>query len=78
MSANDDDPEENKKKQKQYMWLGFGNYSGDGTQGLLNPGNVRTDSSIFDKLFELFGVKEKPKKRIRRNCKTKIKRAFSK
>ena len=62
MSANDDDPEENKKKQKQYMWLGFGNYSGDGTQGPMNPGNMRADPGIFDKLFELFGVKEKPKK----------------
>jgi hypothetical protein len=62
MSANDDDPEENKKKQKQYMWLGFGNYSGDGTQGPINPGNVRASVGIFDKLFELFGVREKPKK----------------
>jgi len=71
MSANDDDPEENKKKQKQYMWLGFGNYSGDGTQGPINPGNVRADSSIFDKLFELFGVKEKPKKESEETVKPK-------
>ena len=62
MSANDDDPEENKKKQKKYMWLGFGNYSGGATQGPINPGNIRADVGIFDKLFELFGVKEKASK----------------
>ncbi len=71
MSANDDDPEENKKKQKQYMWLGFGNYSGDGTQGPMNPGNMRADPGIFDKLFELFGVKEKPKKESEETVKPK-------
>jgi len=61
MSANDD-PEENKKKQKKYMWLGFGSYSGAATQGPINPGNIRADVGIFDKLFELFGVKEKTSK----------------
>ena len=71
MPANDDDPEENKKKQKQYMWLGFGNYSGDGTQGPMNPGNMRADPGIFDKLFELFGVKEKPKKESEETVKPK-------
>ena len=61
MSANDENPEGNKKKQKKYMWLGFGNYSGGGTQGPINPGNIRADPGIFDKLFELFGLKAKSK-----------------
>ena len=43
------------------MWLGFGNYSGGGLQGPINPGNVRADPSIFDRLLELFGLKEKIK-----------------
>jgi hypothetical protein len=44
------------------MWLGFGNSSGDASQGPINPGNVRASPGMFDKLFELFGVKEKDKK----------------
>jgi hypothetical protein len=56
------DLEAQSKKQKKYMWLGFGDYSGDGLQGPINPGNVRASPGIFDKLFELFGVKEKDKK----------------
>jgi hypothetical protein len=71
MSTNDSEPEENKKKQKQYMWLGFGNYPGGGIQGPINPGNVRADVSIFDKLFELFGVKDKPKKEAEETVKPK-------
>ena len=72
MSANDENPEENKKKQKKYMWLGFGNYSGGGTQGPINPGNIRADPGLFDKLFELFGVKDKaPKEEEDRTKKTK-------
>ena len=59
MSTNDENPEEHKKKQKKYMWLGFGSYSGGGVQGPINPGNVRADPGIFDKLFEFFGLKEK-------------------
>jgi hypothetical protein len=43
------------------MWLGYGNYSGGGMQGPINPGNIRADPGIFDKLFELFGLKGKRK-----------------
>ena len=62
MSTDDENPEEHKNKQKKYMWLGFGNYAGGGTQGPINPGNIRTDPGIFDKLFEFFGVKDKAPK----------------
>ena len=48
-----------KQEEKKYMWLGFGNYSGGGLQGPINPGNVRADPGIFDKLFELFGLTKK-------------------
>lgn len=61
MSPNDDNPEENKKKQKKYLWFGYGPYPG-GEMGAFHPVNIRADPSIFDKLFELFGVKEKSKK----------------
>jgi hypothetical protein len=61
MTKNNDDFED-KGKKKQYMWLGFGNYSGGGLQGPVNPGNVRASPSIFDKLLEFFGVKDKDKK----------------
>lgn len=50
---------EGKKKEEKYMWLGFGNYSTGGLQGPINPGNIRVDPGIFNKLLELFGVKEK-------------------
>jgi hypothetical protein len=59
MSPNDDNPEEMKKQQKKYLWFGFGGYSGAGEAGAFNPVNIRADSNIFDKLFEIFGVKEK-------------------
>jgi len=60
MSPNDDDPKEQKKK--KYLWFGYGGYANFGEFGPTNPGNIRADPGIFDKLFELFGVKEKPKK----------------
>ena len=50
-----------KKKEEKYMWLGFGNYSGGGVQGPINPRNIRADPGIFGKLFELFGLKKKDK-----------------
>ena len=62
MSKNKQDVEGRKVEKKKFMWLGFGDYSGDGTQGPINPGNVRASPGMFDKLFELFGVKEKDKK----------------
>jgi hypothetical protein len=61
MSQNSDDPEEKKKKGKKYLWFGYGSYSGPGEIGGFNPVNIRADSHIFDKLFEIFGIKEKPK-----------------
>lgn len=54
MSPNDDDPKEQKKK--KYLWFGYGSY---GDVNAFQPTNVRADPGIFDKLFELFGVKEK-------------------
>jgi len=42
------------------MWLGFGNYSGGGVKSPINPGNVRADPGIFDALFKIFGLKDKP------------------
>jgi hypothetical protein len=54
-------PTRAKRKKKSTCGWGFGNYSGGGVQGPINPGNVRADSSIFDRLLELFGLKEKTK-----------------
>jgi hypothetical protein len=65
MSPNDDNPEEMKKAKKKYLWFGYGSYGGYGSIGDSNafqPVNIRADPSIFDKLFEIFGVKEKSKK----------------
>lgn len=62
MSPNDDDPREQKKK--KYLWFGYGSYGGYGDVNAFQPTNVRVDPGIFDKLFELFGVKEKPKKEL--------------
>ncbi len=61
MAPNDDNPEE--QKRKKYLWFGYGSYSQFGEFGpTTTPGNIRADPSIFDQLFELFGVKEKPEK----------------
>ena len=60
MPAKDHDSEENPKKQKKYLWFGYGSYLGE--TGAFQPSNIRADPSIFDLLFELFGVKEKPPK----------------
>ena len=59
MPANDENPEEKKKKQKKYLWFGYGDYSG--ITGAFNPTNVRADPNIIDRLFEIFGVKAKIK-----------------
>ena len=59
MSPNDDNPKEQKKK---YLWFGYGSYGGIGDLNAFQPVNIRADPGIFDKLFELFGVKEIPKK----------------
>jgi hypothetical protein len=59
MSADNKVRNGSKKGKEKYMWLGFGNYSGGGVQGPINPGIVRADPGIFDRLFELFGLKEK-------------------
>ena len=59
MSTDNKPAGEGKKKAEKYMWLGFGNYSTGGLQGPINPGNIRADPSIFDKLLELFGMKKK-------------------
>lgn len=61
MSPNNDNPEEQKKNQKKYLWFGYGSYSAFPEVSPLNPGNIRADSHSFDKLFELFGVKDKTK-----------------
>lgn len=61
MSTDNKHSDKHKKKEEKYMWLGFGNYSGGGVQGPINPGNVRADPGIFDRLLELFGLKEKTK-----------------
>jgi hypothetical protein len=61
MSPNDDNPEQVKKAKKKYLWFGYGSYSGFPEVGPRNPGNIRADPGIFEKLVELFGVKEQPK-----------------
>ena len=61
MSDTKKSQDKSKKGNEKHMWLGFGNYSGGGVQGPINPGNVRADPGIFDVLFKLFGVKDKPK-----------------
>jgi hypothetical protein len=60
MTPNDDNPEERKKK--KYLWFGYGSYGGIGDLNAFQPVNIRADPGIFDRLFELFGVKEKPEK----------------
>ena len=62
MSRDEENPEEQKKK--KYLWLGYGGYSGPEVTGPINPGNIRADPSIFDKLLEIFGIKEKPEKEV--------------
>jgi hypothetical protein len=57
MPASDREPEESKKEQKKYLWFGYGSYSGE--VSAFQPTNIRAEPNIFDKLFELFGVKEK-------------------
>ena len=59
MSPNDDNPEEVKKVQKKYLWFGYGSYGNYGFSDPINPHNMRAAPDILDKLFELFGVKEK-------------------
>lgn len=61
MSTNSKFRDGDKKRKEKYMWLGYGSYSGGGLQGPINPGNVRADPSVFDRLLELFGLKEKTK-----------------
>ena len=62
MSRNEDNPEEIKKaKKKRYLWFGYGGYGGYGDLNAFQPVNIRAEPGIFDKLFELFGVKEKSK-----------------
>jgi hypothetical protein len=64
MSYNDDNPEEVKKAKTKYLWFGYGGY---GDTNAFQPVNIRSDPGLFDKLFELFGVKEKPKKEPEEN-----------
>lgn len=45
----------------------YGSYSGLEDVGPLNPGNMRASPNIFDKLFELFGAKEKTKEEPEEN-----------
>ena len=59
MSPNDDNPEEMKKAQKKYLWFGYGSYTSYGFSDPVNTNNMRASPDILDKLFELFGVKEK-------------------
>jgi hypothetical protein len=59
MSPNDDNPEEVKKAQKKYLWFGYGSYTNYGFSDPVNTNNMRAAPDILDKLFELFGVKEK-------------------
>ena len=61
MSLNDDNPEGVKKAGKKYLWLGYGSYSNYGFSAQINSHNMRADPSILNKLFEVFGVKEKTK-----------------
>ena len=67
MSPNDDNPEEVKKAKKKYLWFGYGGYGNYGFSDPINPHNMRADPHILDKLFELFGVKEKMKEEPEEN-----------
>ena len=66
ISPNDDPKEQNKKK---YLSFGYSNYSGFGEFGPVNRENIRADPGIIEKLFELFGVIEKPGKESEENKK---------
>lgn len=59
MSPNDDNPDDIKKSKQTYLWFGYGSYSSYGFSDPINPHNIRAAPDILDKLFELFGVKEK-------------------
>lgn len=67
MSPNDDDPEEVKKGKERFMWFGFGGYPGWVDASAFHPINVSGDVGLFDKLLELFGVKEKPEEEVSEN-----------
>ena len=67
MSPKKEVSDEKGKKQKKYQWFGFGSYAGPGETGAFNPANIRADPGIFDKLFELFGVKEKTKEDFKKD-----------
>lgn len=69
MSPNDDNPEEVKKAKKKYLWFGYGSYSGYPEVSPLNPGNIRADPGIFETIFGLFGIKEKPKEDLEEGTK---------
>ena len=59
MSPNDDNPEEVKKAKKKYLWFGYGSYGNYGFSDPINPHNMSAAQDLLEKLFELFGVKEK-------------------
>jgi hypothetical protein len=63
MSPHDDNPEGRKKKQKKYLWFGYGSEGSHRFQ----PVNIRGDPTILDKLLELLGVKEEPRKESAEN-----------
>jgi hypothetical protein len=67
MSPNDDNPEEVEKAKRKYLWFGYGSYSNYGFSDPINPHNLRAAPDILDKLFELFGVKEKTKEESEKN-----------
>jgi hypothetical protein len=69
MSPNNDNPEEVKKAKKKYLWFGYGGYGGAGDTNAFHPTNIRADPGIFDKLLELFGVKEKSEKQLKEDKK---------
>ena len=69
VAPNDDDPEEVKKTKKRYLWFGYGSYGAYGDSNAFQPVNIRAEPAILDKLFELFGVKEKPKEERREDQK---------
>lgn len=63
MSPNDDNPQEVKKAQKKYLWFGYGNYGSFGAENSVGPQDIHVGPALFDKLFEIFGVKEKSKEK---------------
>ena len=54
-----DEPEVTEPK-KEFMFLGYGNYSSRGGPGLFDGGGMIRSPRYFDAIFEMLHLKKKP------------------